>query len=122
MRVLRWTQACICLRERARLKQALLYSRLRRIALEIGARLAADGRLDRADDIFFLTADEIDALLSGSAMFPDGVRGAGRRCGGRQHAALATLTPPDTLTLRDGEYFSACRAPVAAVDRATAPA
>jgi phosphohistidine swiveling domain-containing protein len=106
MRVLRWTQACICLRERARLKQALLYSRLRRIVLEIGARLTVEGRLERVDDIFFLTSDEIDALLSGSAMFPDDVRAlvAVRRQG---HAALANLTPPDNLTLGEGEYFAA---------------
>jgi pyruvate,water dikinase len=105
MRVLRWTQACICLRERARLKQALLYSRLRRIVLEIGARLTTDGRLERVDDIFFLTAEEIDALLSGAAMFPNDVRALVivRREG---HAALARLTPPDSLTLGAGEYFT----------------
>jgi rifampicin phosphotransferase len=105
MRMLRWTQACICLRERARLKQALLYSRLRRIVLAIGARLNDDGRFDRADDIFFLTADEIDALLSGSAMFADDVRALVmlRR---EAHAAQARLAPPDSLTLREGEYFS----------------
>jgi rifampicin phosphotransferase len=108
-RVLRWTQACICLRERARLKQALLYSRLRRIVLEIGGRLAAAHRLDGADDIFFLTAGEIDALLSGSAMFPDGVRAlvALRR---DQHEAATRLTPPDSFTLLEGEYFSAADA------------
>jgi pyruvate,water dikinase len=105
MRVLRWTQACICLRERARLKQALLYSRLRRIVLEIGARLASERRLDRADDIFFLSFDEIDALLSGSAMFPDDVPAlVGVRRQG--HAELARLTPPDSLTLTEGEYFT----------------
>ncbi len=35
----------IQLRERARLKQALLYSRLRRVALAIGDRLVANGRI-----------------------------------------------------------------------------
>jgi rifampicin phosphotransferase len=105
MRVLRWTQTCICLRERARLKQALLYSRLRRIVLEIGRRLTVDGRLEHIDDIFVLTAGEIDALLSGAAMFPHDVRAlvALRRQG---HAELATLAPPDSLTLDEGEYYS----------------
>ena len=105
MRVLRWTKACICRRERARLKQALLYSRLRRIALQMGERLAAGGRFERADDIFFLTAAEIDDLLSGSAMFPRDVAAliALRR---RGHTALSTATPPDSMTLEDTEYFS----------------
>jgi rifampicin phosphotransferase len=108
-RVLRWTQTCICLRERARLKQALLYSRLRRIVLEIGRRLASESRVERADDIFFLTADEIDALLSGSAMFPDGVRAliALRR---EQHAEASRVTPPDSLTLPEGEHFRSSNA------------
>ena len=105
MRVLGWTKACISRRERARLKQALLYSRLRRIALQMGERLAADGRFQRAEDIFFLTADEIDELLSGAAMFPHDVAAliALRR---RGHAKQTVLTPPDSLTLEDTEYFS----------------
>jgi pyruvate,water dikinase len=105
-RVLGWTQACICLRERARLKQALLYSRLRRIVLEIGNRLVADGRLALADDIFFLTADEIEALAAGSAMFPHGA-GALVEVRREQYAAVARVVPPDSFTLREGEYFSA---------------
>jgi pyruvate,water dikinase len=103
-RVLLWTQACICLRERARVKQALLYSRLRRIVLEIGGRLVSANRLERADDVFFLSAGELDALLSGGAMFPDGTRGlvALRR---DQHATETKRTPPDGFALREGEYF-----------------
>ncbi len=103
--LLRWTQKSITLRERARLKQALLYSRLRRLALAIGRRLTDDGRLERADDIFFLRADEIDALLSGSAMFPDHVRPlvALRR---QAHADVARLSPPDSMTLAAGEYVT----------------
>ena len=102
--VLRWTQKAILLRERARLKQALLYTRLRRIALAIGERLVHADRLERRDDIFFLTADEIDALLSGVAMFPDHVRPLVEL---RQaaHRAHASMTPPDNLILGAGEYL-----------------
>ena len=71
--LLAWTQRSIQLRERARLKQALLYSRLRRVALAIGDDLCAEGRLDRRDDVFMLTFDELDTLLAGGAMFPDHV-------------------------------------------------
>src|SRR5204863_448405 len=45
--LLAWTQRSIQLRERARLKQALLYSRLRRVALAIGDDLRDAGQLDR---------------------------------------------------------------------------
>ena len=37
--ILRWTQKAILLRERARLKQALLYTRLRHIAIAMGDQL-----------------------------------------------------------------------------------
>jgi len=97
------TQTSIILRERARLKQALLYSRLRRIALSLGDRLVDDGRLDRADDIFFLTAGEIDDLVSGCAMFPNHQRQlvAARR---QAHAELSATSPPDLMMLAEGQY------------------
>ncbi|MEO7273751.1 MAG: PEP/pyruvate-binding domain-containing protein [Vicinamibacterales bacterium] len=110
MRLLGWTQTCICLRERARLKQALLYTRLRHVALTIGARLVADGRLASADDVFFLPSDELEALLDGSAMFPDQTAAlvAMRR---EAHLGLSTVTPPDRLTLRRGEYCTGHEGP-----------
>jgi pyruvate,water dikinase len=102
--LLGWTQQSIQLRERARLKQALLYSRLRRIALAIGDCLVEANRLERADDVFLLTVEEIDALLSGTSMFPGHVRPlvALRRAA---HAELSAMSPPDTMTLGPGEYL-----------------
>jgi rifampicin phosphotransferase len=102
--MLRWTQHAIILRERARLKQALLYSRLRRVSLALGGRLVADGRLAQPDDIFMLTADEIDDLVSGYTMFPDHVRDLvnGRR---HAHSGLSATTPPDSVRLAAGEYL-----------------
>jgi pyruvate,water dikinase len=102
--VLSWTQRSIQLRERARLKQALLYSRLRRVALEMGSRLAAAGRIDGADDIFFLTAEEVELLASGGAMFPHHVKPliTLRR---DAHIALSASAPPDSVELGVGEYL-----------------
>ncbi len=113
--LLRRTQASIILRERARLKQALLYSRLRRIALSLGDRLVDDGRLERADDIFFLTAGEIDELVAGCAMFPDHQRllVAVRR---QAHAELSANTPPDSMILAEGEYSDGLTAGRASAD------
>ncbi|MBA2602498.1 MAG: hypothetical protein H0U94_02830 [Acidobacteria bacterium] len=114
--VLRWTQRSIQLRERARLKQALLYSRLRRISLALGERLAERGRLAGADDIFFLTFEEVDLLASGGEMFPGHTQElvSLRR---RAHAELSAQTPPDTITLPAGEYLDATMtAPAAAAN------
>ena len=103
--LLRAAQASVAYRERARLKQALLYTRLRRVALAIGRRLAADGRLAKPDDVFMLTWQEIEALGAGRAMFPYGVPDlvALRR---REHAALGAMRPPATLALPAGEYLA----------------
>jgi phosphohistidine swiveling domain-containing protein len=101
--LLRWTQHAIVLRERARLKQALLYSRLRRVALQLGDRLVSDRRLETRDDIFLLTADEIDDIASGCAMFPSNVQAlvALRR---KAHDAMSAVAWPDSMTLAEGEY------------------
>ena len=71
---IRMTQAAIGLRERARYKQALLYSRLRRVALTAGHQLAQRGALGVPDDVFFLAIGELDDLLSGAAMYPGETR------------------------------------------------
>ncbi len=104
--LLRWTQRAVILRERARLKQALLYSRLRRVALALGTRLTEEHRLNRAEDIFLLTVDEIDDFVSGAAMFPQHLEtlADARR---QWHREVSAAMPPDSLTLLDGEYFDA---------------
>lgn len=102
--VLSWTQAAIGYRERARLKQALLYSRCRRLALALGDRLVARGHLARQEDVFWLTVAEVDELAGGSAMFPHHVQEltAVRK---RAHERLAAMHPSDNFTLPEGEYL-----------------
>lgn len=55
----RATAASLALRERSRLKQALLYRRLRQIALALGARWREAGLLVEPEDVFFLHWQEI---------------------------------------------------------------
>ena len=106
--LLPWTHASIRFRERARMKQALLYSRCRRIALAIGETSSVARVLESRDDVFFLTVTEIDELLSGAAMFPRDVRNV-VRVRRRAHERLAATTPPDAFTLAEGEYLDAVR-------------
>jgi pyruvate,water dikinase len=102
--LLPWTHAAIRFRERARLKQALLYSRCRRIALALGDELSRRGTIAARDDVFFLTAPELLELARGGAMLPGSVR---ETIGVRrvEHARLSAFTPPDAFTLGRGEYF-----------------
>lgn len=102
--LLRWTQNSVSYRERARLKQALLYTRLRGVALAIGRRLTDAGRLSKPDDVFMLTWQEIEELGAGRAMFPYQVPDliALRR---RQHATLRAMRTPATVAVPLGEYL-----------------
>lgn len=104
--LLRLTQGAIRLRERARMKQALLYTRLRHVVLAAGQCLAAEGLLDDPADVFHLTIDDLLPLLTGGAHTPTATAGiaAARR------AAMAESgdpPPPDRLVLADGARFIA---------------
>jgi len=116
--LLKATQGAIKLRERARMKQALLYTRLRHVALAIGDRLVRHGMIEDRTDIFFLTTSEVDALLSGTHPCREACVGeiAGR------HSELErcrNLRPPDHMALGPGEQWSATGEPMSAHDTAT---
>ncbi len=103
--ILKACHQSIALRERARLKQALLYSRCRRIALAIADRLVSLGVLESQGDVFFLTIQELESLLAGSAMFPYHTRQLVelRKDG---HLQLGEMTPDDVFVLPAGDYLS----------------
>lgn len=64
---------------------------VRRLFIEMGARLHARGRLDRPDDIFFLEVDEAEAALLGRLQDDLRPRVAGRRA---ERAASLAAEPP----------------------------
>ena len=101
---LAWTRRAIAWRERARLKQALLYARLRGVVLALGARLVDQGLLSEPADAWFLTHAELIELGSGVAMFPRAALElvALRR---RAHAEVSAETPPDAFELAEGRYL-----------------
>jgi pyruvate,water dikinase len=98
------THSAIRYRERARLKQALLYSRCRRVALALGDALVTRGIIAERDGVFFLTWQELDELAGGGAMLPHAVHDviAARQ---REHARLSATNPPDSFALAEGEYL-----------------
>lgn len=102
--LLKWTQASIRLRERARFKQALLYIRLRQIALQLGEHFVSQGILQQKEDVFFLTADEVQALAQGCHLLS---RSMSKTVEARRAAFLeyAENTPPDSFSLPYGEQW-----------------
>jgi pyruvate,water dikinase len=54
-------------RENLRLERTRLFGRVRRIFLELGKRLCADGALDDARDVLYLEVDEVLAFVEGRA-------------------------------------------------------
>ena len=90
--VLRNTRARVRDRENLRFERTRLFGRVRRIFLEAGRRLFAEGVLDDARDIFYLELDEIVAYTEGAAACEDlrGLAGVRRRAFER----YAELAPP----------------------------
>jgi len=95
------TQQSVKFRERARFRQALLYSRLRSLALACGRTLTQTGTLENIDDVFFLTFNELLLLLTNGWSSPTEPRSCiqNRRA---EHAAQSKLEMPDVFTLVAG--------------------
>ncbi len=103
--LLQATQGAIRLRERARMKQALLYTRLRHVALEIGERLARRGAIAERDDVFYLTVREVDELIVRTDADGEAIAAAvrDRRT---ELEAWREHRPPDQIALAPGERWS----------------
>jgi pyruvate,water dikinase len=104
--ILRATQGSILLRERARMKQALLYTRLRHVALSLGQLLVAKGLLSQPDDVLYLSMEEAISLAEGTETRTGGAcqRVRDRRA---EISACRTWSPPDSFALPEGETWSA---------------
>lgn len=94
------TQKSIGLRERARMKQALLYSRLRQVALAAGQRLTDQGRLSQPEDVFHLGVDELASLLRGGTLAGGTVAARAQEMADDQ-----SWSPPAVFTLAKGQMF-----------------
>ena len=65
------TRRAIARREEMRVKRSQVFGMAREIFLKIGAALAAEGLLDRQDDIFYLEMEEVFGTLRGTATLRD---------------------------------------------------
>jgi phosphohistidine swiveling domain-containing protein len=54
-------------RENLRFERTRVFGRVRRVFVEAGKRLAAEGLLTRADDVFYLQVDEVLGVVEGTA-------------------------------------------------------
>lgn len=94
----------VTMRERARGKQALLYRRLRDVALALGAAMVREGLLEQADDAVYFSLEELGDLAAGTALQPCGAAGvaAVRRA---EHTRQADVRPPSAFSLPEGEVW-----------------
>ena len=67
----RETRKAIDWRERFRFNRAQVYGLARSLYVALGERLVADGALDAADDVFWLTEQELDAAVFGHSWDTD---------------------------------------------------
>jgi pyruvate,water dikinase len=78
-RLLRWAQAFTLAREDLKYHFVLAHGRLRDLYLDIAAGLVAEGRLGDREDIFFLTANEVEELVGGERTPEEGRRRVAER-------------------------------------------
>ena len=87
----RETRKAIDWRERFRFNRAQVYGLARSLYVALGERLVADGALDRGDDVFWLTEQELDAAVFGHSWDSDLRATVARRRGEYDGFAAADL-------------------------------
>lgn len=90
-------------RENLRFERTRLFGRVRRVFVEAGKRLHADGQLDDPRDVFFLNIDEILGFVEGTSTCDD-LRGLAslRQSRFRQYATMPA--PHDRFETRGAVY------------------
>ena len=63
-RLLAWVGRSVGLREETRFRRALIFGYARRLFLALGQRLQGLGALDKPQDVFFLTEDELFSIVA----------------------------------------------------------
>lgn len=68
---LKWAKAGVRNRENLRFERTRVFGRVRKIFLHIGRQLVEANRLNQADDIFMLEAEEVMGFIEGNLTTPD---------------------------------------------------
>jgi pyruvate,water dikinase len=90
--VLRQARTRVRHRENLRFERTRVFGRVRRIFVEAGKRLAAEGRLVQPGDVFHLQVDEVLGIVEGTASTGDLAALAGVRA--REYAGYRTMEAP----------------------------
>jgi phosphohistidine swiveling domain-containing protein len=101
-KVLRDAQKAIRFRERVRLCQSLIYGELRRVALELGKRLAVKGYFNETEDVFFLEVEELHQLIQGKFLYPGSLPSL-IQIRKEAHATYSKTEPPEFFILDKGD-------------------
>lgn len=101
--VLKHARNRVCARENLRFERTRLFGRVRTILREVGKRLHADGRLNAAEDVFYLELGEILAIWEATGTSQDIASLAQQR---RTEFNIYTSTeaPPDRFSTRGPAY------------------
>lgn len=98
-RALSYAKARVRDRENLRFERTRIFGYARRVFRAMGTALTASGHLERADDVFFLTVDEVLGVAEGAATGADiGGLVALRRS--EQDAAARLPDPPERILVR----------------------
>lgn len=102
--VLRHAKARVTARENLRFERTRVFGRVRRLFVEMGRRLADEGRLDNPRDVFYLQVDELLGFVEGAVPCDDL-----RALAGCRHAAYAGYQaappPPDRFETRGAVHL-----------------
>ncbi len=113
--VLRQARRRVQARENLRFERTRVFGRVRRIFVEAGQRLVAEGRLSAADDVFYLQVDEVLGVVEGTVTTANlGVHATARRAEYDSYRAMPA--PADRFETRGavwiGNRFTGAARPI----------
>jgi pyruvate,water dikinase len=107
--VLRWARRAVRDRERLRFERTRTFGVVRRLFRAVGENLARLGMIEREDDVFYLTVEEILGVAEGSAVTLGLAELAAMRR--REFAEYAATPPPPDRFLTRGAAGASFRHP-----------